>query len=95
MGVEKLADAAMHTMTKNGIGFTPSCCDKDSASGKERAAAALFVISSVKMLVMMNIAASSTLCSAANCLNWLQLSALPAQPAPFWLRRQPVKEKRT
>ena len=50
----------MHITTKNGIGLTPNCCDNDKASGNDKAAAALLVISSVKMLVMINSAASIT-----------------------------------
>ena len=60
MGVEKLADAAIQMTTKNGIGLTPICAEMDNANGKARAAAALLVMSSVKTLVMINIAANKT-----------------------------------
>jgi len=51
MGVEKLDDAAMAMAIKNGRGSTPSCAAADRAIGKVSAAAALFVIISVKMFV--------------------------------------------
>ena len=60
MGVEKLAEAAMQMTTKNGMGLMPSWVDNDKAMGKDSAAAALLVISSVKMFVMMNSTASNT-----------------------------------
>ena len=60
MGVEKLADAAIQITTKKGIGLTPICAEMDNANGKARAAAALFVMSSVNKLVIMNTAANST-----------------------------------
>ena len=53
MGVQKLVDAAMHMTTKNGVGSTLSCVATANAIGKLKAAAALFVISSVKIFVMM------------------------------------------
>ena len=49
----------MQITTKKGVGSIPSCWAMESASGNERAAAALFVISSVKMLVIRNRMASS------------------------------------
>ena len=60
MGVEKLAEAAIQITTKNGTGLTPNCVEMESAKGKAKAAAALFVISSVNRLVMINTAASKT-----------------------------------
>ena len=58
--MEKLAEAAMQMTTKKGIGLTPNWVDRDKAMGKASAAAALLVISSVKMFVMINSTASNT-----------------------------------
>jgi hypothetical protein len=58
--VEKLADAAIQITTKKGVGLTPNCAEMDSANGNARAAAALFVISSVNKFVMTNNIASNT-----------------------------------
>ena len=54
MGDEKLAEAAIQITTKNGVGSTPNCFETASANGKANAAAALFVIISVKKLVIIN-----------------------------------------
>ena len=58
--VEKLADAAIQMTTKNGVGSTPNWTESDRANGKANAAAALFVISSVNKLVIINKTASNT-----------------------------------
>ena len=52
MGVEKLADAAMAIVTKNGFGSIPICWAAESAMGNTSAAAALLVIISVKIEVI-------------------------------------------
>ena len=52
MGVQKLVDAATQITTKNGVGSTPSGLATAKAIGKLRAAAALLVISSVTMFVI-------------------------------------------
>ena len=49
--------AAKHTQTTKGIGLAPNLSLTASASGKAKAAAALLVISSVKMFVIRNNAA--------------------------------------
>ena len=56
----KLADAAIQMTTKNGVGSTPNWTESDRANGKANAAAALFVISSVNKLVIINKTASNT-----------------------------------
>ena len=57
--MEKLADAAIQITTKNGVGSTPNCVATDKAIGKLNAAAALFVINSVNILVIINRIASN------------------------------------
>ena len=52
MGVLNEALAAKQTHTKKGVGSMPKVWLTLSARGKARAAAALFVMSSVKMFVM-------------------------------------------
>ena len=51
MGVANEADAAIAIAMKNGRGLTPIWFAADKATGKIRAAAALFVIISVKTVV--------------------------------------------
>ena len=57
---KKLAEAAIQITTKKGVGSTPNCWDMANASGKAKAAAALFVISSVNRLVIINKIANKT-----------------------------------
>ena len=57
MGVQNDELAAKHMQITKGIGFTPNRSETANARGKAKAAAALLVISSVKMLVIKNRAA--------------------------------------
>ena len=51
IGVKKLADAAIAIVMKKGLGLTPNCDAAERAIGNTKAAAALFVINSVKIIV--------------------------------------------
>ena len=51
--MQKLAEAAIVIATQKGMGSIDSCEAAESAIGKAKAAAALLVISSVIMLVVM------------------------------------------
>ena len=59
MGVAKLAEAEIAIPTKKGFGSTPNWFAAESAIGKTIAAAALFVITSVKIVVIRQTAAST------------------------------------